>query len=439
VSDSDRRGALWHPFTQMRGFRNEGAPVIDRGEGVWLIDTEGRSYIDGVSSLWCNVHGHRHPRLDAAVRAQLDRIAHTTTLGLSHPAADELARRLVDLSPGGLSRVFFSDNGSTSVEVALKMAFQYWQQASDREPTRTSFVSLTDAYHGDTLGSASVGGIDLFHSLYRPLLFGSHRVPAGDLIALERALARHGAEVAAVVVEPLVQGAAGMKLQPPGYLRAVRELCDRQDVFLICDEVATGFGRTGKMFACEHEGVEPDFLCLAKGLTGGYLPLAATLTTERVYEAFLGEHADFCTFFHGHTYTANPLGCAAALATLEVFEEERTLERLPAKIALLRQLLGDLVEPLAHVSEVRQLGLMCGIELAADRRARVPYDQSARMGHEVTLEARARGAIVRPLGDAVVLMPPLAIEADELEELVEIVADSIEAATEGVRALPQAA
>jgi adenosylmethionine---8-amino-7-oxononanoate aminotransferase len=429
---------FWHPFTQMTGWQAEDAPVIESGEGVWLTDTRGRRYIDGVSSLWCNVHGHRHPDVDGAVRAQLDRIAHTTTLGLSHPPAEELARRLIDIAPkpfalergrGALSRVFYSDSGSTAVEVALKMAFQYWQQATDARPSRTSFVTLEDAYHGDTIGSVSVGGIDLFHSLYRPLLFDSHRVAPGDDERLADILYRFGDEIAAVVVEPLVQGAAGMHLQPPGFLRTVRELCDRHDVFLICDEVATGFGRTGRMFACEHEGVVPDFLCLAKGLTGGYLPLAATLATERVYEGFLGEYDDFRTFFHGHTYTGNPLACAAALATLEVFERERTLERLQPKIALFEQLLHELVEPLAHVAEVRRLGFMCGIELASEPARGLAYEPGLRIGHEVTREARRRGAIIRPLGDIVVLMPPLSIDPDELEELVEITADSIAAAT----------
>jgi adenosylmethionine-8-amino-7-oxononanoate aminotransferase len=430
------RSHVWHPFTQMRGFEAEGAPVIESGDGVWLTDTAGRRYIDGISSLWCNVHGHRHPGIDDALRAQLERVSHSTMLGLSHPAAEELARRLVALAPPGLERVFYSDSGSTAVEVALKMAFQYWQQAADARPARTSFVYLEGSYHGDTVGSVSIGGIELFHSLYRPLLFDAHRVPAGDAAALEQVLAEHGEEVAAVVVEPLVQGAAGMLLQPPGYLREVRALCDRHDVFLICDEVATGFGRTGTMFACEQEGVAPDFLCLAKGLTGGYLPLAATLTTARVHEAFLGEHEEFRTFFHGHTYTGNPLACAAALASLDAFEQEHTLERLAPKGALLEQLLRDLVEPLPHVAAVRRCGLMCGIELAqADGR---PFDPALRIGHQVTLAARAQGAIVRPLGDVVVLMPPLSIEADVLEELVEITADAIAEAT-GAQVLAEAA
>jgi adenosylmethionine---8-amino-7-oxononanoate aminotransferase len=441
---SPRRDShVWHPFTQMRAWGAEEAPAIVAGDAEYLVDNRGRRYIDGVSSLWCNVHGHRHPRIDAAIRAQLDRIAHSTMLGLSHPGGEELARRLVAIAPGAeageagpLSRVFYSDSGSTAVEVALKMAFQYWQQAPDLRPERSGFVRLENAYHGDTVGSVSVGGIDLFHSLYRPLLFETHVVPAGNAAALDALLAKRADEIAAVVVEPLVQGAAGMLIQPPGYLHTVKELCDAHDVFLICDEVATGFGRTGTMFACEQENVVPDFLCLAKGLTGGYLPLAATLTNDRVYEAFLGRFEEWRTFFHGHTYTGNPLACAAAIANLDVFEQERTLERLGPKIELLEQLLGDLVAPLDYVAEIRRVGFMCGIELAADARRGRPYDPALRMGHEVTLEARSRGAIVRPLGDVVVLMPPLSIAAETLEELVEITADSIAAATgEAIEAL----
>ncbi|MCW3062877.1 MAG: adenosylmethionine-8-amino-7-oxononanoate aminotransferase apoenzyme, partial [Solirubrobacterales bacterium] len=402
----DRR-VLWHPFTQQRGWEEDEAPVlVERAEGTTIYDTNGNAYIDGTSSLWCNVHGHGHPRIDAAVRAQLDRVAHSTMLGLSHPAAVELAARLVDLTPAGLSRVFYSESGSTAVEIALKMAYQWWQHRGESE--RTTFVCLREAYHGDTIGSVSVGGIELFHSLYRPLLFDALHAEAGDASDLAALLAEHGDRVAAVIVEPLVQGAAGMLMQPPGYLRAVRELCDEHGVLLICDEVATGFGRTGTMFACEHEGVTPDLMCLAKGLTGGYLPLAATLATERIYEGFLAEFHEFRTFFHGHTYTGNPLACAAALATLEVFEEERTLERLQPKIALLERLLAERVAPLGCVAEIRQRGFMVGIELAG-------FAVEDRIGHRVTLAARARGAMVRPLGDVVVLMPPLAIAESELQ------------------------
>ena len=331
---------LWHPFTQQREWCGEEPLMIERAEGTTLIADDGRRFIDGVSSLWCNVHGHRHPGIDRAVREQLERVAHSTMLGLSHPGAAELAARLAALAPGRLSRVFYSDSGSTATEVALKMAFQYWQQRGGQHVRRTSFVHLRDAYHGDTIGSVSVGGIGLFHAAYRPLLFEAHAANPGDAADLERILAAREEEIAAVIVEPLVQGAAGIIVHPPGYLAQVRELCDRFGVLLICDEVATGFGRTGTMFACEREGVEPDFLCLAKGLTGGYLPLAATLTTEQVYEGFLGAAEEQRTFFHGHTYTGNPLACAAALANLDAFESERTLERLQEKIGLFTRAAG---------------------------------------------------------------------------------------------------
>ena len=421
---ADDRSCLWHPFTQQRGWTDEEPLLVDRAEGTNLIDTAGRRYIDGVSSLWCNVHGHRHPTIDAAVREQLGRVAHSTMLGLSHAPAIRLARRLVDLAPPGLRRVFYSDSGSTATEIALKMAFQYWRQRGGEQARKTRFVSLRGAYHGDTVGSVSVGGIDLFHSTYRPLLFETLTAEPGDAADMGRLFAEHEGEVAAVIVEPLVQGAAGMLLHPDGYLREVRELCDRHGALLICDEVATGFGRTGRMFACEHEDVTPDLMCLAKGITGGYLPLAATLSTEEVYAGFLGEFEEFRAFFHGHTYTGNPLACAAAVATLDVFEQEHTLERLEPKIALLEELLEP-VEALGAVAEVRQRGFMCGIELG-------DFPPAARAGHRVTLEARRRGAIVRPLGDVVVMMPPLAITHTDLRRLVDIVADSIAAVTERV-------
>jgi adenosylmethionine---8-amino-7-oxononanoate aminotransferase len=422
------RAFLWHPFTQQRGWEAEEPLIVERAEGTDLIDTRGRRYIDGVSSLWCNVHGHRHPRIDAALRDQLDRVAHSTMLGLGHPPAIELARRLVEIAPVGLTRVFYSDSGSAAAEIALKMAFQYWHQRGETQ--RTRFVALSEAYHGDTIGSVSVGGIELFHSLYRPLLFDTLKADPGDLAQMERLLAENSGEVAAVIMEPLVQGAAGMLVHPDGYLREVRELCDCHDVLLILDEVATGFGRTGTMFACEQEGVAPDLMCLAKGITGGYLPLAATLASERIYEGFLGEFEELRTFFHGHTYTGNPLACAAALASLEVFEEERTLEGLQPKI----ELLAELLEPLAAhpvLAGVRRRGFMTGIELT-------DYPLELRMGHRVTLEARKRGAIIRPLGDVVVLMPPLAISRNDLRRLVSITAEAIEAAA-GAAELPRAA
>src|SRR5829696_5457972 len=434
------RDHLWHPFTQQQAWAEEEPLLVERAEGSHLIDAEGRRYLDGVSSLWCNVHGHRHAGIDAAVRHQLGRVAHSTMLGLSHGGAAELAARLVEIAPPGLSRVFYSDSGSTATEIALKMAFQYQQQRGGQHTRRTSFVHLRHAYHGDTIGSVSVGGIDLFHAAYRPLLFDGHAASPGDPADLERILSTHEEEVAAVIVEPLVQGAAGMIVHPPGYLRAVRGLCDEYGVLLICDEVATGFGRTGTMFACEQEQVSPDLLCLAKGLTGGYMPLAATLATERIYEGFLGAPQQQRTFFHGHTYTGNPLACAAALANLDAFEDERTILRLQPKIRLLGELL-DQVEQMPQVAEVRGRGFMVAIDLGE-------HDPALRMGHRVTIEARRRGAIIRPLGDVVVLMPPLSISKGDLQRLVEITADSIAAAVapstaagqiESLDRLPQAA
>jgi adenosylmethionine-8-amino-7-oxononanoate aminotransferase len=421
---------LWHPFTQQRDWVDEEPVMIARAEGAELIDTDGRRYLDGVSSLWCNVHGHRHPLIDQAVRDQLERVSHSTMLGLSHPGAAELAARLVELAPPGLNRVFYSDSGSTAVEVALKMAFQYWQQRGGQHVRRRSFVCLQDAYHGDTIGSVSVGGMDLFHSKFAPLLFEAQRVKAGDIDAMEHTIALYEEELVAVVVEPLVQGAAGIRTHPPGYLRAVRELCDHHGLLLICDEVATGFGRTGTMFACEQERVSPDLLCLAKGMTGGYLPLAATLATEQIYEAFLGAPEEQRTFFHGHTYTGNPLACAAALGSLDVFELERTLVRLQPKIRLLEELLAD-VEAMPEVAEVRQRGFMVGIDLGE-------HDPALRMGHRVVLEARERGVIVRPLGDTIVLMPPLSISKQELRRLVGVTAEAIRAATPVVELDPGA-
>jgi adenosylmethionine-8-amino-7-oxononanoate aminotransferase len=442
------RTHVWHAFTQMA----EHQPLlIERAEGCTLIDIHGRELIDGVSSLWCNVHGHRHPHIDAAVRGQLDQVAHVTLLGMAHPTTVKLARRLAEMAPAGLEHVFFSDSGTSAVEVALKMAFQFWRQAtpnlhaSPQPPARTKYLALDQAYHGDTLGSVSVGGVPRFHEMFRPLLFDVVRVAAPDtyrlpsgvsperacehyLAELERALREHHTELVAVVIEPLVQAAAGMLMHPRGYLRGVRELTQRYGVLLIADEVAVGMGRTGTMFACEQEGVTPDFLCLAKGLTGGYLPLAATLATTSVWQAFLGRFEESKTFFHGHTYGGNPLGAAAALATLEVFEQEATLAKLPAKMARLAEHLAPLAEH-PHVGQVRQCGLIAGIELVQDRAAKTPYPWAEKRGHRVCEHALSEGVWLRPLGNVVVIMPPLSISAAELDKICGAVVRGIEAAT----------
>jgi len=430
------REHLWHPFTQMQGFSEDELLIITRGAGAYLYDHQGRRYLDGISSLWANVHGHGRPEMDQAVREQLEQLAHSTLLGLAHPPAIVLARRLAEITPPGLNKVFYSDSGSTAVEVALKMAFQYWQLRGFPEKQR--FLKLSGAYHGDTLGAVSVGGIALFHDIFRPLLFETLEAPAPYcyrcpeakdcreqcLKRLEELVAAHHRELAALILEPVMQGAAGMIPQPPGYLARVREVTRRHNVLLIADEVATGFGRTGAMFACEQEGVSPDLLCLAKGLTGGYLPLAATLASDEIYGAFWGEFQDFKAFFHGHTYTGNPLAAAAALASLEIFQKEEVLQSLPAKIERLSRLLEKMQE-IPQVGDIRQRGLMVGIELVKDRETREPFPPARRTGHRVILEARKRGVILRPLGDVVVLMPPLCINLTEMETLARVAYESI--------------
>jgi len=437
---------LWHPFTQMQEWLAEEPLIIERGEGSYLVDVHGRKYIDGISSLWCNLHGHRRLELDEAMRDQIDRIAHSTFLGLSHGPGIRLAQKLVELAPRGLRRVFYSDDGATAVEVALKMALQYCQLKGEKN--RTQFASLAEAYHGDTVGAMSVGYSETFHRFHRPLLFPTLRLSPPHIFrcfqkmneqdalkaAIEEAeerLFREKDSLAAFVMEPLMQGAAGMWAQPPGYVKSLSEICRRNRILFIVDEVATGFGRTGRMFACEHEDVSPDLLCLGKGITGGYLPLAATLATEEIFSAFLGEYRDIKTFFHGHTYTGNPLGCSVALASLEIFRNEKVLEKMQPKILTLKRRLEQDFLPLVHVGDVRQWGFMIGIELVEEKVSLRRYPPERRMAHRVILEARRRGVVVRPLGDVVVLMPPLTITADELNTLLDVTLESIRHVSEG--------
>jgi len=435
---------VWHPFTQMQDWLGEPPLVITAGEGNYLIDVDGRRYLDGVSSLWCNVHGHRRPELDAALVEQSTRIAHSTLLGLTSVPAVVLAKRLVDLVPAGLTRVFYSDAGATAVEIALKMAVQYWQLRG--QAGRVGFATLTEAYHGDTLGAVSVGYAEAFHRFFRPLLFPCLKLnpphvyrwqrgmdPDAALraavVEAESLLERHGRAVAALIVEPLMQGAAGMWSHPPAYLRALRDLTVSHGILLICDEVATGFGRTGRMFAVQHAGVAPDLMCVGKGISGGYLPLAATLATDEIFNVFLGRYDEFRAFFHGHTYTGNALACAVALASLDVFEQDDVLARVRARAAQLRTCLEREVAPLPHVGDVRQWGLMVGIELVRDRATREPYPAAARIGHRVIMETRRRGVLLRPLGNVIVLMPPLSITADEIVALCAVTRDAIASVT----------
>jgi adenosylmethionine-8-amino-7-oxononanoate transaminase len=482
LEEADKR-YLWHPFTQMKEWAEQDPVVITEGKD-WLVrDSKGRWYIDGVSSLWVNIHGHRKKEIDDAIRAQLDKIAHSTLLGLGNVPAIALAERLVTLAqkcllqksevrrqpspaplqggeyskvpswegtegwvpltphPSLLTRVFYSDNGSTSVEVALKMAFQYWKHKG--VTGKNSFLSLNNAYHGDTIGAVSVGGVEIFHSAFRPLLFKTFKAPSpycyrcelgceypgcglSCLARMEDILREHHDEIAAVIIEPLVQAAGGMIVSPSGYLKGVRQLCDRYSVLMIADEVATGFGRTGSMFACEHEGVTPDLLCLSKGITGGYMPLAVTVASEEIYSAFLGEFKDLKTFFHGHSYTGNPLACAAALACLDVFEKEDTIRNIQPKIELLEERLNK-IAALSHVGDVRNKGLMAAIELVKDKKTKEPFPWEQKAGWKVAGRAREEGLLIRPLGNVLVVMPPLSISLADLDRLLGIIERAVEA------------
>ncbi|GAC1605620.1 MAG: adenosylmethionine--8-amino-7-oxononanoate transaminase [Myxococcales bacterium] len=440
------RAHVWHPFTQMQSWQ-EPLPgdeplIIDHARGSWLFDTRGRKYLDAVSSLWVNIHGHRKTEIDSAIKLQLSTVAHSTLLGLASPPSIELAAELVARAPKAegrapLTRVFYSDSGSTAVEVALKIAFQHWRQRG--KPKKTKFVALAEGYHGDTLGSVSVGGMDLFHQIFQPLLFEAmyiptpyaYRWPTGPrhcleaaALAAEAVISGRRDEIAALIIEPVIQGAAGMIAHPPGYLARIAKACRDNGVLLICDEVATGFGRTGTLFASEQEGVVPDLLCVAKGLSGGYLPLAATLATDDIYESFLGPFEAKKTFFHGHSYTGNPLACAAALASLRLFGEERTLSHVREMADRLAPGLAGIAQ-LPHVGDVRQRGLMVGIELVRDKKSKEEYGYAERIGHRVCLAARKREVMLRPLGNVIVLVPPLSISPQEIDLLVDAVHASI--------------
>lgn len=434
---------LWHPFTQMQDWLAEAPVIIARGEGCYLIDVDGNRYIDGVASMWTSVHGHNHPELNTALKTQVDKVAHSTLLGYSNIPAIELAKKLVELTPVGLNKVFYSDNGSTAVEIALKMVYQYWQHKG--EPQRKLFVHFDKAYHGDTIGAMSVGGIDSFHATFDSLLFKGIRVSMPDIYrsrntndsviktqwlnAVENTLSVHSGQIAGIILEPLIQGAGGMLLSPSGFLKELSALAKQWKTLLIVDEVMTGFGRTGKMWACEHEAVTPDLLCTAKGLAAGYLPLAATLTTDEIYNAFLGEYRDLKTFFHGHTFTGNPLACAVALENIAIFERENLLSRLQPTIEHFKNRLQEFYR-LEHVSDVRVCGLAAGIDLMKNPDTHTPYPFEEKVGIRVCKEALTRGALLRPLVNTIVLMPPLQISVPALDTLLDIVYASIEAVPE---------
>ncbi|RUM32038.1 MAG: adenosylmethionine--8-amino-7-oxononanoate transaminase [Aquifex sp.] len=424
---------FWHPFTQMKVYREEENLIFERGEGVYLWDIYGKKYIDAISSLWCNVHGHNHPKLNNAIMKQLCKVAHTTTLGSSNVPAILLAKKLLEIAPDGLTKVFYSEDGAEAVEIAIKMAYHYWRNKGI--DGKNVFITLSEAYHGDTVGAVSVGGIELFHGTYRDLLFKTIKLPSpylyckevygslssectADLLMKLEEILKSRDDIVAIILESGIQAAAGMLPFPKGFLKGVRELTKKYGVLMIVDEVATGFGRTGTMFYCQQENVTPDFMCLGKGITGGYLPLAATLTTDEVFEAFLGEFGEAKHFYHGHTYTGNNLACSVALANLEVFEEEKTLEKLQPKIKLLSQRLEEFWE-LKHVGDVRQLGFMAGIELVKDKEKKEPFPYGERTGFKVAYKCREKGVFLRPLGDVMVLMMPLVIKEEEINYVID--------------------
>ncbi|WP_242219001.1 adenosylmethionine--8-amino-7-oxononanoate transaminase [Bacillus cereus group sp. BfR-BA-01380] len=436
---------VWHPFTQMKDYLEDDPVIIERGEGRKLYDVNGKGYWDGVSSIWLNVHGHHVQELDDAIREQLNKIAHSTLLGIANVPSILLAEKIIEIVPNGLKKVFYSDSGATSVEIAIKMAFQYWQHKG--KPEKKKFITMKEAYHGDTIGAVSVGAIDLFHQTYSTLLFDTLKVPYpytyrspygkdGQIIVkkhleeMEDLLQGNHEEVAAVIVEPLVQGASGIITMPDGYLKGLRELCTAYNVLLITDEVATGFGRTGKMFACEHEGITPDILTAGKGLTGGYLPVAITVTTEEIYRAFLGDYEEQKTFFHGHSYTGNPLGCAVALANLKLFETTNLIEAVSHKAEYIAKRL-EFLQGFKHVGDIRQRGFMIGIELVQNKETKEAYSWQERVGVKVCRRARNLGMILRPLGNVVVFMPPLASTIEELDDMIAILQQAIQEVTEG--------
>ncbi len=436
---------LWHPFTQMNDWVKEEPVIIERGKGSYIYDTLGNKYLDGNSSYWVNIHGHRKREIDEAVAKQIRKVAHSTLIGLSNVPAIELSERLINIAPEGLKRVFYSDNGSTAVESGIKMAFQYWHQKGKNFKSKKKFIAFYNAYHGDTIGAVSVGRIDLFHRMFKSLLFETifspppycYRCPIEKTYPecslacvneLERIVSENRDKVAALIIEPKVMMPGGIITAPEGFLKRVREICTKYNILMIADEVAVGFGRTGKMFACEHENVTPDILLLSKSITGGYMPLAATITTEDIYEGFLGEYSEFKTFFHGHTYTGNPLACASAIANLDLFKKEKILDSLQDKILFLKDELIKFYN-LENIGDIRQCGFILGIELVMDKETKKPYPLEKKIGIKIARETRDRGLIIRPIGNIVILVPPLSSTKDEIHRMVEIIYESVKLVT----------
>ncbi|QGG46245.1 adenosylmethionine-8-amino-7-oxononanoate transaminase [Heliorestis convoluta] len=424
---------IWHPCSQMKDYEDFPPIVIEKGEGAYLYDFTGHSYLDAVSSWWVNLFGHCNPRINKAIKKQLDQLEHVIFANFSHQPAIELAEKIVDITPPGLNKVFFADNGSSAVEVALKLSFQYHQQAGQHN--KTKFVALTDAYHGETVGALSVGDIDLYNKIYKPMLLDTIKVPSPDCFRcpygqersscqapcfeqMERAVEAKHHEICAVIVEPLVQAAAGMKIYPPQYLSKLRALCNQYKIHLIADEIAVGFGRTGKMFACEHANISPDMICLSKGLTGGYLPLSLAVVTDEIYQAFYCDYKELKAFMHSHSYTGNPLACAAALATLKIFEEDNVLEQNKAKSAQIKELVQSFAHGHPYIGEFRQIGMIGALELVQDKASKEPFSWDKRVGYQIYQKALQEGLLLRPLGNVLYFMPPYIVNDKDIEFMV---------------------
>jgi adenosylmethionine-8-amino-7-oxononanoate aminotransferase len=433
---------VWHPCTQMKDHETLPLIPVRRGEGVWLEDFEGNRYLDAVSSWWVNLFGHANPRINAAVAEQIGRLEHVILAGFTHEPVVHLSERLVQITPAGLDHCFYADNGSSAIEVALKMSYHYWRNSG--RPEKTRFINLSNSYHGETLGALAVGDVSLYKETYEPLLLKPFTVPAPDcfdrepgetcaevarrmFVHMEQALERHAHETCAVIVEPLVQCAGSMRMYDPVYLTLLREACDRHGVHLIADEIAVGFGRTGTLFACEQAGISPDFMCLSKGLTAGYLPLATTLTTGEIYQAFYDDYERMTAFLHSHSFTGNPLGCAAALATLDIFDSEPVLERNRTLAARMTAATAHLADH-PHVADVRQTGMILAMEMVRDKASRAPYPWQERRGLRVYRHALSRGALLRPLGSVVYMMPPYVITEEQIDFLAEVAAEGIDIA-----------
>ncbi len=426
---------IWHPCSQMKDYETLPPIVIDHGKGVYLYDKNGKRYLDVVSSWWCNLLGHCNEKISARMKQQLDKLEHVIFANFTHEPAIQLCERLVQILPKGLCKFNFSDNGSAAIECALKMAFQYQYQTG--HPEKKRFMALSEGYHGETIGALSVGGLDLYAEIYKPMLMDIVRVEAPDCYRCpygecrdtcqcecfqqaEEALSKYGQEIVAFIMEPLVQGSAGMRIYPPLYLKKLREACDRYGVLLIADEIATGFGRTGKLFACDHAGITPDILCMSKGLTGGYLPMAITVTTQEIYDAFYDDYNKGKAFMHSHTYSGNPLACSAALAVQDILEEEQILEHAAQRADYLHEQLMNALGDHPNVGEIRHIGLINGIELVADRKTKTPFPSEDRVGYQIYKRALQEGVIFRPLGDVIYFNPPLIIKEEEIDEAVAV-------------------